>query len=52
VRRAGSELAEIAREKGPGMALSLAERAKSRVAKIVPLSRVTSGEQDVPVAAE
>jgi hypothetical protein len=41
-RRAGSELAEIAREKGPGIVLSLAERAKSRVAK----------REDVPVAAE
>jgi hypothetical protein len=35
-------LAEIAREKGPGIVLSLAERAKSRVAK----------REDVPVAAE
>jgi hypothetical protein len=52
VRRAGGELAEIAREKAPGMALSLAERAKSRVAKIVPLSRATSAMEDVPVAAE
>jgi predicted nucleotide-binding protein (sugar kinase/HSP70/actin superfamily) len=50
---AGTELAEIARDKGPGVADALAERAKIRMAEILPFVRngAANGEAE-PIAAE
>jgi hypothetical protein len=50
---AGTELAEIARDKGPGVADALAERARSRAAEILPFVRAsTDAEEAQPIAAE